>query len=57
MLSGYMRGMIYGVLAIDPATFAAVAINLLIVAAGASWIPARTAARADSCVVLRDLPN
>ena len=57
MLSGYMRGMIYGVLAIDPATFAAVAINLLIVAAGASWIPARTAARADPCVVLRDLPN
>jgi putative ABC transport system permease protein len=57
MLSGYMRGMIYGVPAIDPATFAVVAIILLIVAAGASWIPARTAARADPCVVLRDLPN
>lgn len=57
LLSGYMRGMIYGVPATDPATFVAVAIILLLVAAGASWIPARTAARADPCIVLRDLPD
>ena len=57
LLSGYMRGMIYGVPAIDPPTFVAVAVILLIVTAGASWIPARTAARADPCVVLRDLPD
>jgi ABC-type antimicrobial peptide transport system permease subunit len=44
---------LYGVKPIDPATFVAVAAILLAVAAAASYLPARLAARVDPAEVLR----
>jgi putative ABC transport system permease protein len=52
-LSGYMRGMVYGVATTDPLLFVAVPVLLVAIAAAASWIPARRAANADPCEVLR----
>jgi putative ABC transport system permease protein len=52
-LSGYMRGMVYGVATTDPLLFLTVPVLLLAIAAAASWIPARRAANADPCEVLR----
>jgi ABC-type antimicrobial peptide transport system permease subunit len=39
-----VRSMLYGVAASDPLTFSGAALLLLLVALGASWIPARRAA-------------
>jgi putative ABC transport system permease protein len=49
-----MKTMLYGVDAIDPATFAGVAAVLCAIAALACWVPAMRAARVDPIVVLRD---
>ena len=49
-----MKSMLYGVDAIDPATFAEVAALLCAIAALACWFPARRAARVDPIVVLRE---
>ena len=49
-----MKTMLYGVDAMDPATFAAVAALLCAIAALACWIPARRASRVDPIVVLRE---
>ena len=49
-----MKTMLYGVDAIDPATFAGVAGVLCAIAALACWVPAVRAARVDPIVVLRD---
>jgi predicted permease len=53
MLTRLMTGVLYGVKATDPATFAGVAALLLAVAALASWIPARRASRLDPVEALR----
>ena len=53
MLTQLMSGVLYGVKATDPATFAGVAALLLGVAALASWIPARRAASVDPVEALR----
>jgi ABC-type antimicrobial peptide transport system permease subunit len=45
--------LLYGVAPRDPLTFTAVAAVLLLVAFGASWGPARRAARVDPIVALR----
>jgi putative ABC transport system permease protein len=48
-----MRGLLYGVGAADPVTFGAVALFLAAVAFGATWLPARRAARLDPLPALR----
>jgi predicted permease len=52
-LARLLRGLLYGVGATDPATYAAIAAGLFAVAALASWLPARRAARVDPTVALR----
>jgi putative ABC transport system permease protein len=44
---------LYGVQAVDPPTFAAVSLLLVVVAGLASWVPARRAARLDPMISLR----
>ena len=53
MLTRFMRSVLFGVGATDPATFAGVAAVLLGVAFLASWIPARRAARVDPLIAMR----
>jgi ABC-type antimicrobial peptide transport system permease subunit len=53
LLRRFLVAVLYGVGPTDPATFAGVAVALLLAAAAASWIPARRAARVDPVVTLR----
>ena len=52
-LTRLMQSVLFGVTATDPLTFGGVAVALLIVAAFASWLPARRATRVDPLVALR----
>ena len=52
-LSRVLRGMLYGVDAFDPLTYAGLALALGLVALFASWLPARRAARVDPAIALR----
>jgi len=54
LLTGYMSGMLYGIQALDPATFVVVGAILLTVSIAASTGPAYRAARVDPMKVLRD---
>jgi predicted permease len=54
VLTRYMQGVLYGVAPTDPLTLASVTAALLLVAAVATWAPARNAARVDPAVALRD---
>ena len=51
-LTRLLAGLLHGVPATDPATFAGVALLLVVCALLASWIPARRAARIDPCAAL-----
>jgi putative ABC transport system permease protein len=53
-LARFIRSMVYGVGATDPATFAVMAIALFSVAVAACWIPARRATKVDAVVALRN---
>jgi predicted permease len=52
-LTRAVRGLLYGVRAADPLTFAVVATLLILVAVAACYIPARRAMRVDPIVALR----
>jgi predicted permease len=52
-LMRYLRSLLYGVGATDPATYFAVALLLLVVASLACYIPARRAMRIDPIIALR----
>ena len=52
-LTQLMRSLLFGVSAVDPLTFAGVALLLTLVAAAASYIPARRAMRTDPIISLR----
>jgi len=48
-----MRGLLFGISALDPVTYLGIAAILLAVAGLASWMPARRAAGTDPVVTLR----
>lgn len=53
LLTRYVQALLFDVKSGDPLAFAAVPLLLLLVAALASWLPARRAARVDAIVALR----
>jgi predicted permease len=53
LLTRLISGLLYGVEATDPGTFLGIAVGLLLVAALASYLPARRASRVDPIVSLK----
>ena len=53
LVARFLRSLLYGVEPSDPLTLAAVTVTLVVIAALASWIPARRAAKLDPMQALR----
>jgi ABC-type antimicrobial peptide transport system permease subunit len=53
LASGLMRGMVYGIATLDPATLVGVACVVGMVALAGTWIPARMATQVDPAAALR----
>jgi putative ABC transport system permease protein len=53
-LTRWMASMLVGVTPTDPPTYAAIALLFVTIAALASWLPARRAARLNPVVALRE---
>jgi predicted permease len=53
VVARFLKGFLYGVAPGDPLTLAAASMVLIVIAALASWIPARRAARVDPAQVMR----
>ena len=53
LLVRYLDGLLWGVVPLDPVSFALVPVVLLVVAALACWWPARRASRIDPLTALR----
>jgi ABC-type antimicrobial peptide transport system permease subunit len=54
LLSHFMRGMLYRIPAVDPVTYAELAALMLVIAAGAAFVPALRATRLDPISSLRE---
>jgi predicted lysophospholipase L1 biosynthesis ABC-type transport system permease subunit len=52
-LTRYLRGLLFGIAPLDPTTFAGAALLLVLIAALASWAPARRAAAVDPLTAIR----
>lgn len=53
LLTRALQGLLYETSTTDPATYAAVCALVLAATLGASWIPARRAARADPMTAIK----
>jgi putative ABC transport system permease protein len=53
LVAHWATPLLYGIDARDPATYAGIALLLVAVSLGASWLPARKAARVQPAIVLR----
>lgn len=53
LVAQLMRGFLFGVKAVDPVTYGAVPLMMLVLAVAAAWIPARRAASVDPIKTLR----
>jgi len=55
-LARFIGGVLYGVDPLDPATYVASAVLLVMIALAAAFVPARSAGRADPVATLRQMP-
>jgi putative ABC transport system permease protein len=53
LLTRLIRGLLFGISAMDPVTFVCVPVLLVLTALTATWIPARRAAEIDPAIALR----
>jgi putative ABC transport system permease protein len=54
VLSRLLATLLYGVSTVDPIAFSAASLVLLLIGAGAAFVPARRAGMTDPALVLRD---